>query len=601
MAAIPGSLLKLFSPLNPLLTDPSVRRVLVDGPDRIYAERHGRLDRIDVTYSAEALNRALQELARRAGKTFDGQRPCLEAILKDGTRFLGLRAPVVVEGPVLCVIRPGGRTIDLDGLVRLGSLTSGAALLLERAMQIGLNLVVCGPAGAGRTTMMEALASAEPPDTRMALLEEFAELRLPGRRVLRMIPHRSERGGASSVSLGDLLYCAGRMTVRRVLITEVRRVDAWDTLALLAARSSPVLLTLPGLTAADALARFEGLARASASGSRERAASGLVAAGLDLMVAVTRRGNRYRVSGIDAVWADGGNWRLEPLFVPDGRTGGSLVATAFVAESASRWGLVTDTRELEAIQGVGSSMTASQARLAVPDQAEAPDRSLVDFEEVDHALEGTQVSRELGGSKPNPTPEFSPMPSAATVITEMRPLEDGSINVTPELGPGARPLRRAPNDSTGQPADGGTLASKSADSEVGSTIPVQPALKNGTEPGVGGSPAPMSVDASESGGETLMTDPVTSDPASEGEPGEPSGEMISERTFSEVLRTIGANQDESVGSVSWSASDMGASAADSETARPSTGNGGQQPAADPPDGRPSLRGDRETVVCSEDD
>ncbi|MCA9527558.1 MAG: hypothetical protein KC549_14815, partial [Myxococcales bacterium] len=106
MAPIPASLLGLFGPVRDLLVDPTVRRVLVDGPDRLYVQRAGPPEPLQVRWPAPDLLKALTELAARAAKPFDEDSPCLEAMLKDGTRFLALRAPVVKEGPVLVIARP---------------------------------------------------------------------------------------------------------------------------------------------------------------------------------------------------------------------------------------------------------------------------------------------------------------------------------------------------------------------------------------------------------------------------------------------------------------------------------------------------------------
>jgi CheY-like chemotaxis protein len=159
LAAIPPSLLQMFGPIESLLSDPTVRRVLVDASDAILIERHGRVERTPLAYPPGALNESLDALARRAGKPFDSQHPSLEAQLKDGTRFLALRSPAVERGPMLVIVRPGGRLTDLPGLVRQDALSEEAADALAAAMRAGLNIAVVGPADSGRTTLIEALAT----------------------------------------------------------------------------------------------------------------------------------------------------------------------------------------------------------------------------------------------------------------------------------------------------------------------------------------------------------------------------------------------------------------------------------------------------------
>ena len=318
MASIPSSLMRLFEPIEDLLADPSVRRVMVDGPDRVFVEREGRLERVDAAYGADALKQSLRGLARRAGKSFDADRPVLEAMLKDGTRFLALRTPVVADGPVLCITRPTGRAVEMAEVVgRDRMLPAPAADALLAALRAGLNIAVIGAPGSGRQRLVEALCSALPTAARVAVVDEGAGLALPGRKPIRLKPRKAE-DDARAVSGGDLLYCAGRLGVDRVVVVELRLADAWDAVSLLASRAAPVLMAMPGVSAADGIARLDGLARASTSSQRARGVTALVGSGLDVVVALATRNRRQRVVSIETVRPGAEGPVCEPLFALDG-------------------------------------------------------------------------------------------------------------------------------------------------------------------------------------------------------------------------------------------------------------------------------------------
>ncbi len=387
MASIPSSLLRIFEPIESYLTDPSVRRVMVDGPDRVFVERDGRLERAEARYGAEALAQSLEGLARRAGKGFDAERPCLEAMLKDGTRFLALRPPVTDAGPVLCITRPTGRAVEMAEVVgRDRMLPAPAADALVTALRAGLNIAVAGPPGSGRQMLVEALCSTLAEGARVAVVDESSGLQLPGRQPVRLKPRKA---GAQkrAVSGGDLMYCAGRLGVDRVVTLELRQSDAWDAVSLLASRAAPVLLALPGITASDSVARLEGLARASTSSQRARGVPALLGAGLDVVVSLATRDRRRRVVGIDTIAPGVDGPVATPLY---SLVGGQLRAT----DRAHRWSERLGAGEPEPARGpetpdesetgvISLAGMLEDAPAEVPFEIDVPLASLVPLESAD--------------------------------------------------------------------------------------------------------------------------------------------------------------------------------------------------------------------------
>lgn len=444
MASIPASLLRLFGPIEAYLQDPGVRRVLVEGPDRVFVERDGELRRVSVRFGGAAIDESLQGLARRAGKRFDEKRPCLEALLKDGTRFLALAPPVVPEHPVLSITRPGTRGAELASMVVSGGLSEDAVVFLGRAIRAGLNVIVTGAAGSGRTTMAEALLTTTDPGCRVGILEEYAEIRAGGRAITRLAPRRADKDGANGVSAGDLMYCAGRLGLERLVVGDLRRSDAWDAVAVLAGRTVPVLLVLPGLTVEDTLARLAGLARSAGLSGRDRAVDALVAAGVDLVVALGRAGQTRRVARIARVQPAGDGFETEALFERPGGFHGELQATGALSEARATWGIasgpavegdhtaVVDVPIDVMTEGSGSPAdAASGAPDAVPQGAEA----------TRPPAASPAVAGDSGGARaaidPHHTEDLEAAEGAGAVAPEE--VADGASGAGRPVGPNAAP------------------------------------------------------------------------------------------------------------------------------------------------------------------
>ena len=498
MAAIPASLLQMFRPLEVLLTDPAVRRIVVEGPNGVLVERHGRLETTPLVYATAELEEGLAGLARRAGKPFDEAHPSLEAQLKDGTRFLALRAPVVEGPPTLVVIRPGGRATDLEVLCRQEALTLEAANALKAAMGAGLNIAVAGPPDSGRTALMEALTGSLPMTARIVVVEDHAELRLFDRNVVRLSQRKPDKDGQGGVTMGDLLDFAGRMAIDRVVLGDVRWQDACESVHMLAGRGAPVLLALLGLDAEDALSRLEALSRATATGGRERAVGGLLAAGLDVVLTMGRiRGQRV-VLKIEEVRASAGTWSLSPLFTRTDRERVSLSLAPGGAERLSAWAS-------SARPGLfGESASARETGDDLETPGPKPARPLE-----------AKPSRPLE-AKPGLT---SPRPGSATALAAPAP----SIVTTQDLGgasflqrgDGADPLRRLVQGLRDEPPEAGYSS--------------RPTIAD--FPGLGAAGSDARSDDQES---TLVSEAISLTTQRD----DPDGRR-SAKTFSEVIRNVG--------------------------------------------------------------
>lgn len=571
MAAIPPSLLQMFGPIESLLTDPTVRRVLVDAPDAVLVERHGRMERTPLAYPPAALEESLEALARRAGKPFDGMHPSLEAQLKDGTRFLALRPPAVERGPLLVVVRPGGRLTDLPALVRQGALTAAAAGTLSAAVVAGLNIAVVGPSDSGRTTLLEALAATLPRTARVAVIEEHAELRLPEREPLRFQTRKPEKDGSGAVTTGDILYFAGRMAVDRVILGDLRWQDASECVHLLSGRLTPVLMALPGLDATDALARLEALAKASATGGRDRAVAGLLQAGVDLVVTLGRLEGQRVVMAVERVLPGREGFRLESLYGRAQSGGWALEAEPSAEALTARWQaaappeapedssiretlgylpaipLMTDTHRLPESQrrpeplpeAPASPSVITSTQPAAAGLAPLPTPALTSLP----AAESPRLS--LGLQTPGPRAPL-PTPRGATMEPEVEPAAPppppgdplATDNMFATLRPAhpaepSDPLRRLLQGLKSEPAVSDPPIETAPTADLGAALPPVP-------PETPPAPAegPLGEDDEE---KTMINDPVPTATARDDVDGEPRAA----KTFSQVLRTIGVGPGES--------------------------------------------------------
>jgi len=302
MVAIPGSVIRLFEALAECLTDPAMRRLVVEPTGRVRVTRLGRTFALPSVVDTAAILAGVEGLARRANKPFDESAPSLEAQLKDGTRFVALRPPAIDAGVALSITRPGGRDADLAALEAEAFIEAHAAAHLTEAVETGANIAIVGPPDSGRTTLLEALCRATPRAASLGVVDEPGELRVPDAHVTRLSPRRSERDSAASGSgLADTLYFASRMAFDRLALNDPKGADASEVIHHLASRSVPTLVVWPGAEARDAMWRLEALGRATTAGPRERAIPGLLCAGLDLVVTMARSPSGPYVRAIDRV------------------------------------------------------------------------------------------------------------------------------------------------------------------------------------------------------------------------------------------------------------------------------------------------------------
>jgi pilus assembly protein CpaF len=284
-----------LGPLEELLDDPRVEEVMVNGPDEVYVERRGRIERTEVRFPSEqALRDTIERILTPLGRRVDELSPMADARLEDGSRVNVVIPPLAVDGPTVSIRRFAAQRPDPDELVALGTLTAELRDLLAAAVRARRSILISGGTGSGKTTLLNALSSFIGSEERVITIEDAAELRLQQPHVVRLEsrPASVERRG--EVTIRDLLRNALRMRPDRIVIGEVRGPEALDLLTALNTGHDGALSTVHANSPQDALRRLETLSLMAAVGLPHAAIREQLGRGIELVVHLARGGDGSR-------------------------------------------------------------------------------------------------------------------------------------------------------------------------------------------------------------------------------------------------------------------------------------------------------------------
>jgi pilus assembly protein CpaF len=300
-----------LGPLEPLLADPDVSEVMLNGPGRAYVERAGRLEEVALDLDAGAIVRLVERVVAPLGLRLDRASPMVDARLADGSRLHALIPPLVLDGPCVTIRRFRTRPIELDAF----GVTGVAGAFLRWAVAAGWNLLVAGGTSAGKTTLLNTLSAAIPGVERVVTIEETAELRLAQPHVVRLEARPPNAEGVGAVSVRDLVRTALRMRPDRVVVGEVRGGEALDMLQALNTGHDGSLSTVHANSPVDVLPRLETLVLMAGLGLPLRAVRSQIGAAVDAIVHVARHaGGGRRVEAIAEIVSDGDVLDVRPLF-----------------------------------------------------------------------------------------------------------------------------------------------------------------------------------------------------------------------------------------------------------------------------------------------
>ncbi len=278
-----------LGPLEPLLLDPGVEEVMVNGSGSVYAERLGRIEPTEVSFSGEEeLRNMIERILAPLGRRVDELSPMVDARLGDGSRVNVVIPPLAVDGPALSIRRFAKQRPGPQRLLELGTLDAAALERLRLAVSRRASILISGGTGSGKTTMLGALSGFIEPSERIVTIEDAAELRMQQPHVVRLESRPASVEGRGEVSIRDLLRNALRMRPDRIVIGEVRGAEALDLLTALNTGHEGALSTVHANSPSDALRRLETLALMADVGLPHRAIREQLERGVDLIVHMER-------------------------------------------------------------------------------------------------------------------------------------------------------------------------------------------------------------------------------------------------------------------------------------------------------------------------
>jgi pilus assembly protein CpaF len=278
-----------LGPLEPLMQDPTVSDILVNGARSVWVERRGKLEHTRVIFRDDAhLLQVIERIVSAVGRRVDESTPMVDARLADGSRVNAIIPPLALDGPALSIRRFAADPLKLADLIELRTLTPALAEVLMAAVRARLNILVSGGTGAGKTTLLNTLSNAIPGDERIVTIEDAAELQLQQAHVVRLETRPPNIEGRGAVTQRDLLRNALRMRPDRIIVGEVRGAEVLDMLQAMNTGHDGSLSTVHANSTRDALSRLETMVLMAGLALPLRAMRDYIASALDLIVHIAR-------------------------------------------------------------------------------------------------------------------------------------------------------------------------------------------------------------------------------------------------------------------------------------------------------------------------
>jgi len=291
-------ILPFLKPIEHLVLDDSVSEIMVNGPDRVFIERAGFLERIEgVSLSDKSLLVAVKNIARRLGNDISEAKPILDSRLPDGSRVAVVIPPCSLGGVTLTIRKFNTRHFELEDLIRVGTLDRALANRLEDYVLQRKNILIAGGTGTGKSTLAGLLARFIPEEERILLIEDTAELHLRQPNLVRF-EARKGQNGLPELAIRDLLKAALRHRPDRLILGEIRGGEAFDLLQLLNTGHAGTLSTIHANSAKQALARFANCVLQSGVELPYRSVKTNIGDSVDVVLYVERRPGRRYVSEV---------------------------------------------------------------------------------------------------------------------------------------------------------------------------------------------------------------------------------------------------------------------------------------------------------------
>lgn len=278
-----------YGPIQPLLDDPEVSEIMVNGPKKIFVEKNGQLTKSDVAFDDDDhVIRVIDRIILPLGRRVDFDSPTVDARLPDGSRVNAVVRPVAIDGPSITIRKFRKDKLQVEDLVEYGSLTRQMADFLQACVKARFNIVISGGTGSGKTTLLNVMSGFIPENERIITIEDAAELQLQQDHVMRMETKPANADGHNAVTIRDLVKNSLRMRPDRIVVGEVRSGEALDMLQAMNTGHDGSLTTVHANAPRDAISRIETLVLMAGMDLPLKVVRQQISSAVDLIVQQTR-------------------------------------------------------------------------------------------------------------------------------------------------------------------------------------------------------------------------------------------------------------------------------------------------------------------------
>jgi pilus assembly protein CpaF len=292
-----------FGPIQPLLDDPDVSEIMVNGPKKVFIEKKGQLTKSDVTFDDDDhVVRIIDRIIMPLGRRVDFDSPTVDARLPDGSRVNAVVRPVSIDGPSITIRKFRKDKLKVEDLISFGSITKQMADFLEACVKARFNIVISGGTGSGKTTLLNVVSGFIPEGERIVTIEDAAELQLQQDHVMRMETKPANSDGLHAVTIRDLVKNSLRMRPDRIVVGEVRGGEALDMLQAMNTGHDGSLTTVHSNSPRDAISRLETLVLMAGMDLPLKVVRTQISSAIDLIVQQTRlKDGKRKVTAITEV------------------------------------------------------------------------------------------------------------------------------------------------------------------------------------------------------------------------------------------------------------------------------------------------------------
>ena len=303
--------------LQPLVDDPSITEIMINGPDHVFIEQNGHLYQKDISFgSNEKLENVILNIVSKVNRTVNEANPIVDARLLDGSRVNVVLPPIALDGPTVTIRKFPEDPMTIQKLIEYGSVTPEVAELLERMVKAKYNIFISGGTGSGKTTFLNALSNFIPKDERVITIEDSAELQIKGvDNLVRMETRNANMEGKGEVTIRDLIRSSLRMRPERIVVGEVRGAEALDMLQAMNTGHDGSLSTGHSNSTKDMLSRLETMV-ISGNHIPIEAIRQQIASAIDIIIQLSRLRDKSRrtVEIAEVAGCENGTIRLNTLY-----------------------------------------------------------------------------------------------------------------------------------------------------------------------------------------------------------------------------------------------------------------------------------------------